>query len=257
MSIAHEYVVGPGGRIDVRTVGCGPTVVMIASLGRGATDFDELAMALAPHGYRVAAPEPRGVAGTEGLTTELGLDDLAHDVAAVIGHFGTTATVLGHAFGNRLARMTATIHGDLVDGVVLLACGGLVPPGDQAAKALDEVFDTGLDEQAHLEAVRVAFFAPGNDPSVWRDGWYPAVADMQRKALTRIKPAVWWTAGTARVLVVQAAEDAIALPANSEELVSALGDRAQLVTIDHAGHAILPEQPQQVLDAIVSWLGAR
>jgi pimeloyl-ACP methyl ester carboxylesterase len=95
---------GPGGRIDVRTVGSRPTVVMIASLGRAATDFDELATMLAPHGFCVAAPEPRGVAGSEGLTTDLGLDDLAHDVAAVIDHFGDTATVLGHAFGNRLAR---------------------------------------------------------------------------------------------------------------------------------------------------------
>ena len=257
MSIAHEYVVGRGGRIDVRTVGSGPTVVMIASLGRGATDFDELAMMLAPHGYRVAAPEPRGVAGTDGLRTNLGLDDLAHDVAAVIGHFGETATVLGHAFGNRLARMTATIHCDLVDGVVLLACGGLVPPSDRAAQALGAVFDADLDEQAHLEAVRIAFFAPGNDPSAWRDGWYPAVADMQTNALERIDPAIWWTAGTAPVLVVQAADDAIAPPANSEQLIGTLGDRARLVRIEHAGHAMLPEQPQQVLDAIVSWLATR
>jgi pimeloyl-ACP methyl ester carboxylesterase len=257
MSIAHEYVVGPGGRIDVRTVGSGPTVVMIASLGRSATDFDELARMLAPHGYRVAAPGPRGVAGSEGLATDLGLDDLAHDVAAVIDHFGETATVLGHAFGNRLARMTATIHGDLVDGVVLLACGGLVPPSDRAAKALNDVFAAGLDEQAHLEAVRIAFFAPDNNPSVGRNGWYPAVADMQKQALNRTDPAVWWTAGTAPVLVVQAADDAIAVAANSEHLVNALGDRARLVTIEHAGHALLPEQPQRVLDAIVSWLGAR
>ena len=145
MSIAHEYVMGPAGRIDVRTGGSRPTVVMIASLGRAATDFDELATMLAPHGFCVAAPEPRGVAGSEGLTTDLGLDDLAHDVAAVIDHFGDTATVLGHAFGNRLARMTATIHSDLVDGVVLLACGGLVAPSDRAAKALDDVFDGGLE----------------------------------------------------------------------------------------------------------------
>jgi hypothetical protein len=104
MSIADEHVAGPGGRIDVRTVGAGSTVVMIASLGRSATDFDESARMLAPHGYRVVAPEPRGVAGSEGLATGLGLGD--------------TATVLGHAFGNRLARMTAAIHGDLLDAIV-------------------------------------------------------------------------------------------------------------------------------------------
>jgi pimeloyl-ACP methyl ester carboxylesterase len=153
--------------------------------------------------------------------------------------------------------MTATIHGDLVDGVVLLACGGLVAHGDRAARALHDVFDRGLDEWAHLEAVRIAFFAPGNDPSVWRNGWYPAVADMQTQALQRIDPAVWLNAGTAPVLVVQVADDAIAVPANSEHLVGALGDRAQLVTIEHAGHALPPEQPKQVLDAIVSWRTAR
>jgi pimeloyl-ACP methyl ester carboxylesterase len=80
---------------------------------------------------------------------------------------------------------------------------------------------------------------------------------MQKHALNRTDPGVWLTAGTAPVLVVQAADDAVAVPANSEHLINALGDRGRLVTIERAGHALLPEQPQQVLDAIVSWLGAR
>jgi AcrR family transcriptional regulator len=52
--------------------------------------------------------------------------------------------------------MTATIHDDLVDGFVLLACGELVPPSDRAAKPLNGLLGAGLDEQAHLDAVNAS-----------------------------------------------------------------------------------------------------
>jgi hypothetical protein len=44
------------------------------------------------------------------------------------------------------------------------------------------VFDATLPPDKHMDAVRFPFFAPGNDPEVWRDGWYPAVARMQTAA---------------------------------------------------------------------------
>ena len=56
------------------------------------------------------------------------LADLAGDVAAVLHHLDRgPAVLLGHAFGNRVMRMTATLWPDLVCGVVLLAAGGLFP----------------------------------------------------------------------------------------------------------------------------------
>ncbi|MDW3215274.1 MAG: alpha/beta hydrolase [Ilumatobacteraceae bacterium] len=249
-----DLIAGPDGRLEVRVAGRGTTLVMIASLGRSADDFDELAELVAAVGYRVVAPEPRGIRGSEPGPDDVDLRGLSDDVAAVIAHYGGPAFVLGHAFGNRVARMVATRHPTLVAGVILLGCGGAILPEPVDGRALIDVFDESLDAERHLEAVRRAFFAPGNDPAPWRDGWHPAVAQMQGRSMTDIDPDVWWRSGDARVLVVQAANDVIAPPANGEKLIGDLGNRGELRMLGGAGHAMLPEQPVQLAEMITDWL---
>lgn len=249
---------GPAGPIEVRLRGEGSLVVLLPSLGRGASDFAALAARLSRAGYLVASPEPRGIAGSTGPLEGLTLSDVADDAAAVIRALDAgPATVVGHAFGNRVARMVATRHPDLVESVVLLACGGRVPPEPDAGAALFRVFDPSLPADEHLEAVRTAFFAPGNDPSVWADGWYPEVAAAQSAATGSTPVETWWEAGAADVLVVQPAEDRVALPANAAALVDTLGERATLRTVPDAGHALLPEQPAAVAVALLTWLAGR
>ncbi|MCB1017566.1 MAG: alpha/beta fold hydrolase [Acidimicrobiales bacterium] len=249
---------GPAGPIEVRLQGEGPVVVLVPSLGRGAADFGPLSARLARAGYLVAAPEPRGLGASAGPLDGLRLGDLADDVAAVVaGLDAGAATVVGHAFGNRVARMVATRRPDLVESVVLLACGGRVPPEPDAGEALFRVFDGSLPPDEHLEAVRTAFFAPGNDAAVWADGWHADVAAAQSAATGSTPVDEWWAAGGADVLVVQPAEDRIAVAANADQLVEALGDRATRVTIPRAGHALLPEQPAAVAVALLTWLDRR
>jgi len=52
--------------IVARTCGQGETVVLIPSWARGASDFDQLIVALADAGYRAIAVNPRGIEGSEG-----------------------------------------------------------------------------------------------------------------------------------------------------------------------------------------------
>ena len=56
------------------------------------------------------------------------------------------------------------------------------------------------------------------------------------------------------MLVVQPADDVVAVPENATRLVEQLGARASLVTIPDAGHALLPEQPEAIADAMLEWL---
>ena len=251
-------VEGPAGPIHVRSIGTGHAVVMLPSLGRGASDFEDLAQRLAVTGYRAVAPEPRGIGGSTGVLEGVSMGDLADDAVAVIKALGLVpATVVGHAFGNRLARLVATRQPDLVSGLVLLACGGRFRPAPEHMAALRRVFDTGTSPEEHLAAVGMAFFAPGNDPSVWTGGWFPAVAQLQGKAVEADDPSGWWTAGSADVLVVQPADDVVALPANAHDIIERLGGRATLVNVTDAGHALLPEQPVVVADAVLRWLDER
>ncbi len=245
-----------GGAIDVRVTGTGPLVVLVPSLGRGATDFDDLAGRLAAAGYRAASPEPRGIGATTAPTAGVTMGDLAADVAAVVRALGAEPAVLvGHAFGNRVVRMAATDHPDVVRAVGLLACGGVVPPSPEISRALNEVFDVTLSPEEHLDRVGAAFFAPGNDPSVWDDGWHPDVALRQGLANQAQPVDHWWAAGgEVPVLVVQPEDDVVAPPANAHDLVAQLGGRVTLVEVADAGHALLPEQPAAVATALVSWL---
>ncbi len=175
-----ELIEGPAGPLEVRIRGEGPSVVMIPSLGRGAEDFDALSTRVADAGFQVICPEPRGIGGSNSPLEGLSMADLADDVAAVIAAVGSApAVIVGHAFGNRVTRMVATRHPDVVESVVLLACGGLVPPAPEVAAALRAVFDVNLSPEDHLAAVKLGFFAGDNDASVWADGWHSEVAMFQ------------------------------------------------------------------------------
>ncbi len=246
------------GPIEVHAGGEGPLVVMLPSMGRGAADFDRLTADVATAGYRVACPEPRGLGASAVADREDTLSALATDVAAVISELGGgPAVVVGHAYGNRIARMTATDHPELVDSLVLLACGGFVPPAADVAATLRTVFDAREPPEVRRDAVARAFFAPGNDPAPWVDGWYGSLARHQEQATVSTPVDVWWAGGCAPMLAVQPADDVLAVPANAEALVEAVGDRVEVVYIPNAGHALLPEQPEAVADAVIGWLDRR
>src|SRR3984893_4381348 len=92
--------------IEVLAQGRGPRIVLLPSLGRGASDFDQLAERLAHAGSRVLRPQPRGIGESRGPMTGIDLHDYASDVAALIEHENNgPAFVAGHAFGNRVVRL--------------------------------------------------------------------------------------------------------------------------------------------------------
>lgn len=56
------------------------------------------------------------------------------------------------------------------------------------------------------------------------------------------------------VLAVVGQEDRISPPANAIDLVDSVGGRGRLEIVADAGHALLPEQPEAVADALVDFL---
>jgi len=242
--------------VEFHVYGDGPLVVMIPSLGRRAGDFTDLAERLAAAGYAAACIEPRGVGKSVGPMENLTLHDLAADAAAVIEEIGSgnPAVAVGHAFGQRVCRMLAADRPDLVSAVIMLAAGGKVPPSEEIWTTLRACFDLSLPQDARMDYVRSAFFAPGNDPSVWREGWEPAIVQTQVRASQATPIESWWRAGKASILVIQGLQDGLAVPENGRVLQRALGSRVELVEIEGAGHALLPERPQEISTAVLSFL---
>lgn len=240
--------------IEYLTDGKGPAVLMIASLGRPATDFDALSATLVAAGYSTNRPQPRGISGSSGPMTGINLRDLAADAMATIPADSGPVIVIGHDFGQRVARMVAAQYPERVKCVVMFAAGGKVPPLPGASEALRAAFDTKLSPEKHMEAVRFAFFAPGNDPTVWRDGWHADVAEMQVAATAASKTTEWWGAGRAPIAVIQGLQDVVAVPENARDFKKQFGDRVSLTEINHAGHAMLPEQPKEVTTTVLGYL---
>ncbi|OBF50011.1 hypothetical protein A5756_22635 [Mycobacterium sp. 852002-53434_SCH5985345] len=241
--------------IDTVVDGHGPAVVVIPSYGRDAGgDFDALTAALVAAGYRVLRPQPRGVAGSSGPMSDVTFADMAGDIAGVIDDLADgPAVILGHAFGNFVARVTAVHHPDKVEAVILAAAAGkTVDP--QINSAPMRAGDLSLPDAARLDALRTAFFAPGHDASIWLTGWYPETLAMQVACVHHTDVTHYWDAGNAPVFEIIAALDPFHHRAEWGDLRARNGDRVSTTVIDDASHALFPEQPGAVGAAIIEYL---
>jgi len=263
-TVENRFLVDHGSaRIEVISQGSGPVIVILPSLGRGAEDYNVVAALLAGDGFRVLRPQPRGVGRSTGPMVGLTLHDFAADVAAVIEHEGTgPAVVVGHAYGHFVARTLATDRPELVRGVVLAAASaGKVPPGvhepsvsPEVREAIEKSGDLLLPEADRLRYLQLAFFAPGHDPHVWLTGWHPDTEKAENIASRATPVDEWFACGTTRILDLQAENDAVAPRKFAGVLKAALGERVTVVVIPNAGHALVPEQPEAMVQAIAKFV---
>jgi pimeloyl-ACP methyl ester carboxylesterase len=241
--------------IEVLAQGRGPRVVLLPSLGRGAADFDRIAERLARAGFRVLRPQPRGIGESRGPMTGIDLHDYAADVAALIEHDGGGAVfVVGHAFGNRVARMLATDRPGLVRAVSLIAANvGHAPSPPVVREAIKASADLSLPDAERLAALQFAFFAPGNDPRAWLEGWHPDVLAAQRLAGDRTSREEDFAAGEAPILHLQPDHDPLAHVEDADEFKRLLGDRVTIMVIRNCSHAAVAEQPDAISDALIDY----
>jgi pimeloyl-ACP methyl ester carboxylesterase len=237
-------------KIHVTACGQGRPMVLLPSLGRDGDDFYSIALQLAELGWRVMMPSPRGIGYSKGPASSITLHELARDIAEVIRHANVGPALLaGHAFGNWVARMTATDFPDLVLGVALLAAAQKNFPSCLKVH-IDGCMDKELNRSERIHHLRQAFFAEKNDPTVWLEGWHADAAFAQRAASAATPRETWWSAGRAPILDVQAEYDVFAPQESAKALQNELGSRVSIVVVENAGHALIPEQPQRVLELL-------
>lgn len=244
--------------LEVLVVGEAPSVVLVPSAMRGAADFGELQAALLAAGHASAAINPRGAGRSRGAIEGLTLRDLADDVALVADRLcGGAAHLIGHALGNIFVRAAASYRPEAALSVSVMPCGGhnlgSHPAPPEVIAAIGRCHDESLPEAERLEALRTAFFAPGNDPSVWLEGWWPQSAGLA-SAIGRADPEEWWRAGTAPLLIVQPMNDPMCAPEVELTAAATIGPRARYVEVPDCSHAILPEQPRAVARAVIDFL---
>jgi len=230
--------------IDLIAEGRGPLIVMLPSRGRDSEDFDDVASRLAQAGYRVLRPQPRGAGSSTGPLEGIRMQDLARDVAHVIARENAgPAVIAGHAYGNWVARMTA----------VLIAAAAKTYP-DELRAVVQQSGDASLPDEQRLAALRKGFFLPPHDASVWLRGWAPAANKAQSVAASATKQAEYWQAGTVPMLDLVPDGDPFKPKEKWNESREEFGERVSVVVIPNASHALIPEQPDAVVDAILAWI---
>jgi pimeloyl-ACP methyl ester carboxylesterase len=68
------------------------------------------------------------------------------------------------------------------------------------------------------------------------------------------KQSEWWSGGKVPLLDLQGALDPFKPRAMSNEMRDEFGERASVVVIPHASHALIQEQPVATADAILAWI---
>ena len=92
---------------------------------------------------------------------------------------------------------------------------------------------------------------------MWVDGWYPTLAFAQAEAERHMPATDLWSKLRRDTLVIQPDLDVVVSPENARRMAEHVGDLVSVVSVPNAGHALLPEQPEAVAAAILSWLRSR
>ena len=200
-------------------------------------------------------PEPRGIGRSAPLSPGATLHDMAADVAAAMQALGIApAMAVAHAAGNWVARMLAHDAPDLVRGVAMLAAVTGVSTPPDITHAISSSFDPTLPETERLRYLNPPISRQGHDARVWLAGWHAEVARVQRAAPCRDEGHGMAARGgtpSAALHGSRAGRDRAAALRGGGAL--ALGPQRERIVIPQAGHALLPEQPEAVAQALIAF----
>jgi pimeloyl-ACP methyl ester carboxylesterase len=255
-----RQVSSDGTVLKYHVCGTGKPLIMIPSLGREASDFNEIVPALNKAGYRTIAVEARSPGSEPNKNPKpLTFHDFGKDINAIVStetKSDESLVLFGHALGNRIARVYATDFPSRVRALILIAAGGKVEIDQHLRDSMKHCFWTFMPDFWRLGEVKYAFFADTNKvPYSWKVGWNISTAKLQKVASEATPSTEWWAGGTAPMLVVQGVKDRVAPAENSSKLLKEeFGDRVTVAMIENAGHALLPEQPAAIEKAVVEFL---
>jgi pimeloyl-ACP methyl ester carboxylesterase len=236
--------------------GSGDPVVLVPGLGLDGSYFSDLSRRLTQAGFRAIAVNPRGAGASAGSFDGLTLHTLAADVAGVIESLRAGPVhLVGHGFGNRVARCLVTDRPDLVRSIVLLAGAGDFEPTAEVVRALRSWAHPDATEAECLDYVRFVVADPSTAQRIRQVSTrWPAVAVAQQTASRAMRPIdMRWDTSGAPILVVQGLADPISPPHLGHGLGHQVGDRVRVTDIPDAGHMIFLEQPDAVAQAMVAF----
>ena len=242
-----------------------PTAVFIHGAANDHSVWSLQSRFFAWHNWNVLALDLPGHGQSEGAPCAT-IEDYARWVAAFMDALGVrTAVMIGHSMGSLVALELSAQRPDLVMKLVLVGTNAPMAVGDA-------LLDAARDDEDSARRMIVDWsFAPasqlGNNhavPGMWLPG--NALALMRRMAKgvlhTDLLACKTYSAGldaakkvTVSALVVIGARDMMTSPKGTQAVVAALSN-VRVETLAEAGHSMLSEAPERVLDALWKFANA-
>src|SRR3954462_6472491 len=233
----HRNIEVGGATLECTFYGSGTPVVLLANAGCSTGYFDDLAHMLAAGGLQTISVNMRGAGESRGSLDGITVHDLAADVAGGLEAVDCgPAPLVGHAFGNRVARCLAVDRPSLVRSVTLLAAGGLIGPATPLGTPFRNAMQVKMNGSDCVTMLGARWLSPASDPKVLQQvECWPAV-HLAHLATSRNVPLEdWWSGGTAPLLVIQGLDDAPAPPGNGHALRGQFGERGGVGDLAHRG----------------------
>src|SRR5471030_1692269 len=252
----HQNIEVSGATLECTLYGSGTPVVLLANAGCSSGYFDDLARVLAAGGLQALCVNMRGTGESRGSLDGITVHDFAADVAGVLEALDCgPAHLVGHAFGNRVARCLAVDRPSLVRNVTLLAAGGLIGPATPLGTGFRNATEVKMNGSDCVTVLGARWLSPASDPKILAhvECW-PAVFLAHLATSRNVPLEYWWSAGTAPLLVIQGLDDTAAPPENGHALREQFDERVRVVDLHHAGHFLLLEQPEAVARAVFEFL---
>ena len=242
--------------LECTVSGSGDPLVVLANAGCSTGYLESFGDRIT--GSQIISINMRGVGASRGPLDNATLHDLASDVTGVLTALQCgPAHILGHAFGNRIARCLAADHPAMVRRVILVAAGGRIGPPTPLGSMFRDAPPAKL-MGPECVALGARWLSPASDPKVLASvECWPQVHIAHLATSGRVQQDEWWTGGSAPLLVIQGLDDVAAPPGNGHALRDQVGERVQVVDIPRAGHFLIVEQPDLVAAAVTDFVGGR
>ncbi len=259
----------PGGHVALRTVGAGPTVVLVHGIPGSGRVWDPVALRLAER-HRVVVPDLLGFgeSARPRESDELWADAQADALASALDHLGIErAAIIGHDFGGPIALKLVAAQPELVSHLVLAATnafpdtpipfplstvtwpvvGSLAERVVFSGPALSMTLRTGVGRpRVQLEAE--VYLGDGGQRRAIRTIFATALRELAERyapiaeglGSIAVPTLVLWGDSDPFFAVEQGRRTAGGIPG------------ARFVVLEGAGHFLPEERPQEVADAIAS-----
>ena len=216
------------------------------------------------HGWSVLAPDLPGHGLSEGMLLE-SIEEMAEWVGDLITAAGFgSAAIIGHSMGSLIGLELAASQPERVTQLLLT--------GTTAEMQVNETLQSSADaneRRAHEMVTGWSLCAQSGlgghpTPGLWMHGHVLQTSlnagnDVLANDLKACHDYTGALAAAAALqcplLIVVGEVDRMTAPAGAVELAAAAGELATVVTIPDAGHAMMLEQPDAVLDAFIDFLG--